>query len=394
MKNVLKIITVLISCTVMSCIEKKPSDVNETALSDSIDNVGFDVSLLDNAKVLVTDSTDSRFDRFTDANVMLVYKDSILITCNSNPQYGEPLISLYDMNNNMCRLANYIPHGSDFGEMVACRIALNGDELFVNDCFYSKRYSAICLGKPLIPSYELHLSNSGVEERGVAAVPFRQGLLVENPQCYVNDEANIHQDDVPRLLYYEQGKCLTKKEKVDFNVAEVNTGADIHYNASRHRICFVSHLQPFVEFYDDSLRLENHLSLQSDDCQKIYVEEPQPVMRQMNNHGEIDANVTFEKTRRVVRAGSQFHAFLCSAADEEHIYLAYCGKLFGGDYHTYPTYIIVLNWNGKVIDTYRFGRWIQAISPSSKTGEFYLTVYADDESTSSRMKLVKAVPRL
>jgi hypothetical protein len=67
--------------------------------------------------------------------------------------------------------------------------------------------------------------------------------------------------------------------------------------------------------------------------------------------------------------------------------------LFGYDYHTYPTHILVLDWNGNLVATYRFDRWIQAISPSQTPGTFYLTVYADDDSNSARMKLVKVVPR-
>ena len=91
--------------------------------------------------------------------------------------------------------------------------------------------------------------------------------------------------------------------------------------------------------------------------------------------------------------GITIHAFLCSAADEEHIFLVYCGKMFAHDYHTYPSYILMLDWNGNLIDAYRFDRWIQAISPGTETGVFYLTVYADDDSSSARMKLIKVIPQ-
>ena len=67
--------------------------------------------------------------------------------------------------------------------------------------------------------------------------------------------------------------------------------------------------------------------------------------------------------------------------------------MFAHDYHTYPSYILVLDWSGNLEATYRFDRWIQAISPSTETGVFYLTVYADDDSSSARMKLIKVVPR-
>ena len=39
-------------------------------------------------------------------------------------------------------------------------------------------------------------------------------------------------------------------------------------------------------------------------------------------------------------------------------------------------------------------RWIQAISPSSKTGTFYLTIYADENPDSARMKLVKVTTEI
>jgi len=387
----------VLTIAVQSCAGKASSDGFETTIIEQ--------AVLDSATMLVVDSTERRFDRLTDAHVMLVYHDSLLIASNSVQAYGEPLLSFYEMRGRLHHLADYIPFGSDTDEMVACRIAITGDELFVNDCYYTGRYGTISLRKPLPKADALHLSHSGVEERGVAAVPFRRGLLVENPQRFFDDEAGIH-NDVPRLLYYEQGRCLTPQKHVTFQVADVNTGADLHSNTARRRVCFVSHRQPVVEFYDDipeqssptrslSLRLLRLVTLPSDAPQKIQVGMPKTTMHQKRHHGDRGAGIgaTFDQTRRVVGASNQLHAFLCSAADDEHVYLAYCGKQFSYDYHTYPTYILVLDWNGNLVDTYCFDRWIQALSPSAETGVFYLTVYADDDSHSAQMRLVKVVPR-
>ena len=388
MKSVLKIIAVLILFAAASC-----ADANKTS-PDGIRTTVIDQTVLDSATVLVIDSADQRFAHIVNSNQMLVYQDSLLIVSHSQKTYGEPIISLYDRSNPLRRLANYIQRGSDTDEMVACGIHIAGDELFVSDSYYTGRYCSIPL-KKLPPADELHLSPSGVEERGVAITPFRDGLLVENPQCYSNEEAGIH-NDVPRLLHFRNGRCLNPHEPVSFQVADVNTGADIHYNESCERICFVSHRQPLVEFYDDSLHLVHSLTFQSDDLQKIHIGKPQNTMHQRHSRGETGRGIsaTFDQTQRVVGAGSQLHAFLCSAADDEHIYLVYCGKLFGHDYHTFPSYILVLDWDGNLMATYRYDRWIQAISPSVEAGTFYLTVYADDDCNSARMKLVKVTPRL
>ena len=361
MKSVLKIIAVLILFAAASC-----ADANKT--SPDIQTTVIDQTVLDSATVLVIDSADQRFAHIVNSNQMLVYQDSLLIVSHSYQTYGEPIISLYDRGNPLRRLAHYIPRGSDTDEMVACRIHIAGDELFVSDCFYTGRYCSIPL-KKLPPADELHLSPSGVEERGVAITPFRDGLLVENPQCYSNEEAGIH-NDVPRLLHFRNGRCLNPHEPVSFQVADVNTGADIHYN---------------------------ELTMPSEGiAQTLSVGKPQTTMHQIRHRGETGRgfSATFNKTQRVVGASNQFHAFLCSAADDEHIYLVYCGKLIGYDYHTYSTHILVLDWNGNLVATYRFDRWIQGISPSQTPGAFYLTVYADDDCSSVRMKLVKVTPRL
>ena len=385
MKNILKIVTVLIPFVAISC-----ADTDKT-LSDGIRATIIDQSVLDSATVLVVDSADRRFEHIDGANTMLVYKDSLLITTNKFQTYGEPIISFYDGSAPLRHLADYIHRGSGTDEMVACRIAIIGNNLFVSDSYYTHRYCTISLQKPLLPSDELHLLASGVEDRGVAIAPFHDGLIVENPQCYSNDEAGIH-NDVPRLLHYRQGRCLNPHEPVSFQVADVNTGADIHYNESRERICFMSTNEPFVEFYDDSLRLIHRMTLPSENLPKIYVYPPKTTMHQKRNRGETDRGMsaTFDKTQRVVGAENQLHAFLCSAADDEYIYLVYCGKQLGFDFHTYTSYILVLDWGGNLVDTYRIDRWIAGISPSKEKGRFYLTVYADDDRKSARMKLVKA----
>ena len=293
MKNVLKIIAVAISFAAASC-----ADVNKTS-PDGIRTTVIDQAVLDSATVLVVDSTDQRFASLTDANMMLVYKDSLLIVSHSEQTYGQPIISLYDRGNPLRRLGDYIPRGSDTDEMVACRIHLAGDALFVSDCYYTGRYCAIPL-KNLPPADELRLSVSGVEERGVAITPFRDGLLVENPQCFSDDEAGIV-NDVPRLLHFRNGRCLNPHDPVTYQVADVNTGADIHYNESCERICFVSHRQPLVEFYDDSLHLVHSLTFQSDDLQKIHIGKPQTTMHQRHSRGETGRGIsaTFDQTQRV-----------------------------------------------------------------------------------------------
>ena len=385
MKNVLKIAAVLISFAATSCAN------DGKASYDGIRTIVIDQSVLDSATVLVVDSTDRRFEHIDGAGTMLVYKDSLLITTNKIQAYGEPIISFYDGSDPLRHLVDYIHRGSDTDEMVACGITIIGDNLFVSDSYYTHRYCTISLQKPLLPPDELHLLASGVEDRGVAIAPFHDGLIVENPQCYSNDGAGIH-NDVPRLLHYRKGRCLNPHEPVSFQVEDVNTGADIHYNESRKRICFMSNNEPFVEFYDDSLRLIHRMTLPSEKLPKIYVYPPKTTMHQKRNRGETDRGMsaTFDKTQKVVGAENQLHAFLCSAADEEYIYLVYCGKQLGFDFHTYTSYILVLDWGGNLVDTYRFDRWIAGISPSKEKGRFYLTVYADDDRKSARMKLVKA----
>lgn len=383
----LKIIAALFSFAAISC------SGDNKASTDGIRNTAISQTHLDSVTMLVVDSTDRRFESFTDANVALVYNDSILIVNNRNPQYGDPLISLYDINNRMRKIADYIPRGTETDEMTACRVHIAGDKLFVSDCYYTKKYCTLPLRKPLVSTDKPRLSASGVEERGVAITPFHDGLLVENPQCYKNDEAGIR-NDVPRLFHFKNGRCLNPHSPVTYQVADVNTGADIHYNKSCRRICFVSHRQPLVEFYNDSLQLVHSIKLPSAGLQKTHTA-PQQTRTHKNHHRDIDSRkALFERTRRVVGAGSQLHAFLCSAADEEHIYLVYCGRLFSHAYHTYPTYILVLDWNGNLVNTYRYNRWIQAVSASKEKGTFYLTVYADDGPDSARMKVVKVTPEI
>lgn len=381
-----KLLLLLLLVAFISCAD------GDNASTKSADDIVIDQSVLDSATVLVEDSSDYGFEKLPDA-LMLVYNDSLLIANRRHPRYDESLISVYDMKKRLHHLADYIPFGSEADEMMACGITITGNDLFVCDSWLTGRYCSIQLDKPLIPSKNLHLYDSGVEERGAAIIPFRQGLLVENPQCYDDDEAGIH-NEVPRLLYYEGGKCLTQQEPVEYQVADINTGADIHYNAKKHRACFVSHLQPFVELYNDSLKLIHRISVTTkDDQHKISVGAAQKVMHQKRDQETSRISAKFNETKRVVGSSNQFHSFLCSATDEEHIYLVYCGKMFGFEYHTFPSYIIVLDWDGQYIDSYRYNRWVHYISPSSQPGSFYLTVYADDDSQNASMKLVKVGPK-
>lgn len=380
--------TALILCVAISCAnQSSPQGYMSTVIKKE---------MLDTAKVLVMDSTEHRFDQLSDISQVLVYHDSLIITSNKYKAYGEPIVSIYEGNTPLRHLADYIPRGADAGEMVASEMLITGDKLFIYDSFYSRRYVTIPLHKPLPPAENLQLSNSGVEERGVAMVPFRDGVLVENPQCYTNEEVGIH-NDVPRLLYYKQGKCQTPQAPVVYQVADVNTGANLHYSAKQHRVCFISNLYSLVEFYDDSLRLVHRVTIPSGEyeSQEVLVYAPTMTMHQKKNNKDRSAstNATFDKTQRVVGAGEQFHAFLCSYADDDYIYLAYCGKRFGFNFHTYPSFILVLDWQGNLIDTYRFNRWIEALSPSSERGTFYLTVYDDDDSDNAKMRLVKVFPQ-
>lgn len=382
MKKIL-IMTLLVSCTILSCADNKNH-------MENFNDVIIDQSVLDSATVLVEDSTDYGFKILPDA-FMLVYNDSLLIASNRARGYGVSLISIFDMKQRMHHLVNYIPYGSDVDEMVACGIKIVGDELFVHDSYITHRYCSVNLRRPLRPADELHLLSSGVDERGVDAIPYREGLLVENPQCYMDEENGIY-NDVPRLLYYKRGKCLTAQKPVTYQVADVNIGADIHRSMSHERICFVSHFQPFVELYNDSLQLLQRISLQTNEKQAISVGSPQMTMRQKRVQDGARISAKIDETRRVVGASNSFHTFLCSAADENYIYLVYCGKMLGFDYHTFPAYILLINWDGRLVDSYRYNRWINAISPSSEKGRFYLTVYAEDDSRNADMKLVKVAP--
>lgn len=380
MKNILRLIAVTALFAIASCAD--------LGLLNGIESTVIERAELDSATMLVVDSTQT-FDNLPNANQMLVYQDSILVVSNRNPGYGKPIISLYNLNAKMRHFADYIPQGTGIDEMLACRLTIIGDNLFVYDSYYTGSYCDISLKRPLQTANTLHLSYSGIQEHGSAVAPFNNGLLVENPQCYNNDDAGIH-NNVPRLLYYENGRCRTQQPKTTFQVADINTGADILTNSSNHRVCFVSYRQPIVEIYDDSLNLIRNLMFPSSYKQKIYKMTPQSTMHQSHNRSEKGngMSATFQKTQRVVGAGSQLHAFLCSAADEEYIYLVYCGKKFDYAFHTFPTYIAVLDWNGYLIETYRFNRWIQSISPSSQAGKFYLTVYAEDDYRSTRTKLI------
>ena len=133
MKNVLNIMATLFVSLAASCADQATPTVPNVTVIDQ--------TVLDSATVLVIDSTERRFDYMPGANQMLVYKDSILIVSRSEQNYGEPILSLYDRGNPLRHLGDYIPRGSDDDEMVACRIQIAGDGLFVSDCYYTGKTS-------------------------------------------------------------------------------------------------------------------------------------------------------------------------------------------------------------------------------------------------------------
>lgn len=391
MKTPSMTMTALISCVVISCTgQSSPQEFTSTVIEKE---------MLDSATVVVVDSTDHRFDSLSDIIEAQVYQDSLIIAKNKFKEYGSPLISIYEGATPLHHLVDYIPRGSDVGEMVANRMLIIGDKLFIHDDYFTHRYVTIPLQKPLPPTESLQLLNSGIEEKGVAVVPFKDGLLVENPQCYNNEMADIH-NEVPRLLFYKHGECQTPQEPTAYKVADINTGADLHYNENLKRICFISHHSSFIEFYDDSLRLIHRVVISSKksknpDKPEFLILAPKITMHQKRKHGDMSTSIsaTFDKTQQVVGTGSQFHAFVSSYANDKFIYLAYCGKKFSFDFHTYPTFILVMDWNGNLVDTYRFNRWVESISSGSERGTFYLTIYADDDANIAKIRLVKVVPK-
>lgn len=384
MRKVIIAIVTIISCTLVSCVSNDSSN-------DGVRNITVDQSVLDSATVLVIDSTEQRFEKMRDA-LMLVYHDSIIIANNRKPEYREPLISIYELRKRVHHLIDYIPFEVNDDEMLAFSMNIIGDELFTYDGFYTRNYCTIGLRKPLVQADQLRFIPSGIEERGVVAIPYHDGLLVENPQCYDNEMVGIH-NEVSRFLYYKHGKCQNPQEPTEFLVEDINTGADIHYNRTRGRACYLSHHQPFMELYDDSLHLLQRITFQSEAVGDISVGAPKRTMHQKRNSDDSRMSAKFDETKRVVGASNKMHGFLCSASDENHLYLVYCGKRLSFDYHTFQTYIIVMDWEGKMVNTYRYDRWIHSISPSSEPSTFYFTIYANDDANDATMKLVKVIPK-
>ena len=345
-----KLTIILLFLVIMtSCSTEKASNVEVVEIPESIKSDAIELS----AKIVP----------FAEPHLYVykyfVYNDSLLLVCNMSSS-EEKAIKVYTYPE-LEFISDFIPFGRGPGELLSAGFAVSGDKLVVDD--QNVRYNFIIpIDSLLNEDYTPLYNNHGIQG-SIFAEYSKDSLVGNNPNYFSDDERGIG-NDAERLVLLSKTNELGQESvfgKHKYYAGNVSYGSLIT-NQDKKVIVYAGAYFPDIEIYDYDLNL------------KKIVRAP----------GEFKYSYSVDAKNNWIELNHTIFCFSDLFNTDDYFYASYIGSYYkGGDVlqGNYESLIFKLDWDGNLIETYKYDKRIFTFTVSTDGNTFYATVLDDEDSS-------------
>ena len=333
----------------ISCSSEKASSVEVVEIPESIKSDAIELS----AKIVP----------FAEPHLYVykyfVYNDSLLLVCNMSSS-EEKAIKVYTYPE-LEFISDFMPFGRGPGELLSAGFSMSGGDLIVNDP--NIRYNFIIpidslLNKDYTPLY----NNHGIQAKSLAE--YSKDSFVGNSPYYFNDDEKGIGNDAERLVLLSKTNKLSKEDifgKHKYYAGNVSYGSLIA-NQDKKVIVYAGESFPDIEIYDYELNL------------KKIVRAP----------GEFEYSYSVEAKNNWVYLNHNIYCFSDLFYTDDYFYASYIGSYDKGNdvpQGDYESLIFKFDWDGNLIETYKYDKRIFTFTVSTDGNTFHATVLDDEDSS-------------
>lgn len=305
---------------------------------------------------------------FIYAKQYYIYNDSILIVVNK-PSRENKFIELWNMKGHNI-VGSYFTLGNGPGEMLLVQARLDGNTLIVRD-IQKGQVSFLEIDSILFnDNYEVKVIKHEMMTPDINRDQFGN-LIYENPFCFTNKEYSIDNDVNSRFLIGDESFQDKSINNYRFNTFNISQGILVS-KSDKSKYFHCSYYHPYIEIYDKNLMMLRKIIIDDDDLKK-------QEFITTNSENSSFTNVAFSTTIP--------YAFRGICASENYVFVSYIGKLYAPTLadltSPYPksintSYIMKFDWDGNLIDSYKYDGYINSISIGSDESTIYATSYNED----------------
>lgn len=295
----------------------------------------------------------------TTTDYFIMVNDSIVINHKSSGNY----VDVFNRNTGK-NMSSYFNVGEGPDEMLFCQLISNGRDIIATD-YIRKQFYQIPIDSLTHPNFHPTVIKYP-SDVNLTSHPLQveDSIILINPFHYINPKAGINQN-VPR--FYKTAinqQTIGGFEKVEYmthNVGQVYTIRD----QTSGNLWVVPLNNSYIDIYDSSLKLKKTILFPSE------IGEGANVVVKESSTGK---EVTYKGGYPLGFTGAVI------SNDNSKIYLCYIGKFIGinDNEKDYPTYIIVMNWNGESIETHLVSKFVFSLSVVESN--IYATVEDEEEN--------------
>lgn len=299
-------------------------------------------SVFDSAPVIKASDT---LDFLSDGSERDIYVlgDSLLF-CREKASAVNRIYTIYNISDKAER--KYLKYGPRDGELLSNLTFLHSDTLVTLDVVKKCVY---------ISDLKKAVSDTGYVPYGGKIVrppqyllPFKGRLLCLNPECFPEGEKPFQKNG--RRFYMTDSSFNYPVVKSRYYTMNVVTGL-FDINWARNRIIFADGDINKIEVYDTDLNLLK-------------------VMRGRNRYVPRYAYFKIDSVYNFAWDEVVPQAYMCSASTEDYFYCCYLDTVLMEDSerNEFCSYILRLDWDGNILDSYKVECYVRTISVSSENG--------------------------